>query len=110
VIAPYEIALIKDFFAFIAVITTVGCGTGIIVTWINRRDKKQVSSSNPNLLGRLDDIAARLSQMDASIDTIAVEVERISEAQRFTARVLAERPQIASLPDPVRPSGSKTPH
>jgi hypothetical protein len=38
--------------------------------------------------------------MDA-LDSLAVEVERISEAQRFTARILAERhepPRPASVP------------
>lgn len=36
----------------------------------------------------------RLAEIDhlvQAVDTIAVEVERISEAQRFTAQVLAER-------------------
>jgi hypothetical protein len=110
VIQPSEMALVKDFFAFVALLTTVGCGTGIIITWINRKDKKQVAAVAPNLLNRLDDIADRLSRLDASIDTMAVEVERISEAQRFTARVLAERASPASLPDPLRASSSKTPH
>jgi hypothetical protein len=40
---------------------------------------------------------------------VAVEVERISEAQRFTARVLAERTSGAALSDKSR-SGSVTPH
>jgi hypothetical protein len=110
VIQPSELALIKDFFAFVAVVTTMGCGTGIIITWIKRKDRKQVAGIPPILIGRLDDIADRLSRLDASVDTIAVEVERISEAQRFTARVLADRVPPAALPDALRQSGSKTPH
>jgi len=35
----------------------------------------------------------RLQQMQQSIDAVAVEIERISEAQRFTTRLLAERGQ-----------------
>ncbi len=107
-----EISLIEDGFAFIAGLTALGCGTGIIVTWINRRDRKSVAANaaNPLLLSRLDDIADRLSRLDTAVDTMAVEVERISEAQRFTARVLAERPHVAALPDPIRSAGSKTPH
>jgi hypothetical protein len=34
---------------------------------------------------------ARLEQIQQSIDAIAVEVERIAEAQRFSAKLLAER-------------------
>ncbi len=37
------------------------------------------------------DVAARLERMEQAIDAIAVEVERISEGQRYTTRLLAER-------------------
>lgn len=35
--------------------------------------------------------AAQLAQLQQSVDAIALEVERIAEAQRFSARLLAER-------------------
>ena len=38
------------------------------------------------------DVSARLERMEQSIDSIAVEVERISEGQRFTTKLLSERP------------------
>jgi hypothetical protein len=38
---------------------------------------------------RLED--DRLRHLEQAVDAIALEVERISEAQRFTAKVLAER-------------------
>ena len=37
------------------------------------------------------EVSARLERMEQAIDTIAVEIERISEAQRFTTRLLSER-------------------
>ena len=37
----------------------------------------------------------RLEQLQQSVDTIAVEVERISEAQRFVTRLLSEGPRQA---------------
>ena len=37
----------------------------------------------------LDD--ARLRQIQDSIDAVAIEVERIAEAQRFSAKLLSER-------------------
>ena len=33
----------------------------------------------------------RLEQIQQSIDSIAIEVERITEAQRFTAKLMSER-------------------
>jgi hypothetical protein len=37
------------------------------------------------------ELTARLDRMEQAVDAIAVEVERISEAQRFTTRLLSER-------------------
>jgi hypothetical protein len=37
------------------------------------------------------DVTARLERMEQAIDSIAIEVERISEGQRFTTKLLAER-------------------
>jgi hypothetical protein len=36
------------------------------------------------------EMSARLERMEQSIDAIAVEIERISEGQRFTTKLLAE--------------------
>lgn len=45
------------------------------------------------------DVAARLERMEQAIDSIAVEVERISEGQRFTTKLLAER--VPAPPPPT---------
>ena len=37
------------------------------------------------------DVTARLERMEQALDSIAIEVERISEGQRFTTKLLAER-------------------
>src|SRR4051812_8090901 len=47
------------------------------------------------------DVAARLERMEHAIDSIAIEVERIAEGQRFTTKLLAERagaPREAASP------------
>jgi len=44
--------------------------------------------------GRKDvpsETSARLERIEQGLDAIAIEVERISEAQRFTTKLLAER-------------------
>ena len=42
---------------------------------------------------------ARLARIEQAVDAIALEVERISEGQRFTTRLLSE--QAHSLPKPA---------
>jgi len=39
-----------------------------------------------------DRVSARMDRLEQAVDTIAVEIERISEGQRFVTKVLAERP------------------
>jgi hypothetical protein len=60
------------------------------------------------------DASPRLQRMEQAIESIAIEVERIGEAQRFTTKVLAEREpvagRIASPPAGRREPGMITPH
>ena len=37
------------------------------------------------------DVTSRLERMEQAIDSIAIEVERISEAQRFTTKLLSDK-------------------
>jgi hypothetical protein len=54
----------------------------------------------PASAGQMEDrIAPRLDRLEQAVDAIAIEVERISESQRFVAKVLAERP-AAHAPQP----------
>jgi hypothetical protein len=43
-------------------------------------------------------VTGRLDQLQQAVDAIAVDVERIAEAQRFTARLEAERSDRQALP------------
>lgn len=53
----------------------------------------------------------RLERVEHAIEAIAIEVERISEGQRFTTRLLTDRHAAALVPDPRAPrGGSTTPH
>jgi hypothetical protein len=51
------------------------------------------------------EVTARLERMEQAIDSIAVEVERISEGQRFTTKLLAERTAPSSGPG-IAPPGT----
>jgi hypothetical protein len=44
------------------------------------------------------DVTTRLERIEQAVDTIAIEVERISEGQRFVTKVLVQRPAQASDP------------
>lgn len=52
------------------------------------------------------DFSERLGRMEQAIDSIAVEVERVSEAQRFVTKILVDRtparPAIAERADSPR--------
>jgi hypothetical protein len=55
----------------------------------------------------LTNINTRLERIESAVDAIAVEVERISEAQRFSARLQSEQQQ-PRLPAPGDSSTSRT--
>lgn len=44
------------------------------------------------------EVTARLERMEQAIDSIAIEVERISEGQRFTTKLLADATSAGALP------------
>ncbi len=56
-------------------------------------------------------VSERLERIEAAVDAISIEVERISEAQRFSARLLAEGEAARHAP-PARAAQGRviTPH
>ena len=64
-----------------------GSLTRIILTMVNRRKAIPKDGSHVSL----DDVAQRLGRIEQAVDATAVEVERISEAQRFTTKLLVEK-------------------
>lgn len=55
--------------------------------------------------------ADQLSRIESAVEVMAVEIERISEAQRFSARMLSERDgTLLSAPQRVQESRVVTPH
>jgi hypothetical protein len=68
---------------FISAAVTI-IGLPMARAWARRQDRKPELPS---------EVTERLARMEQAIDAIAVEVERISEGQRFTTKLLAERPR-----------------
>jgi hypothetical protein len=82
-------------FAVVAVVIVgmVASLSGILVWMVRGLKQKTPMREVPNPL-----YEQRLDQLQQSVDAIAVEVERIAEAQRFSAKLLAERSDSAALP------------
>ena len=102
----FDRRVLEMLLVFTGLMTCVGCFTGIVITLIKRKTQQALPSFE--MTKRLDDIVDRLARIENSFESTAIEVERISEAQRFTARVLAERSVPPVLGDRAR--GSTTPH
>jgi hypothetical protein len=92
-----EKAILEDVFTFVGIVVAMGCFTGILITWLKQRRGKQLPP--PELMRRLDEIAERVNRIETAVDATAIEVERISEGQRFTTRLLAERGTTPALVD-----------
>ncbi|MBK6488926.1 MAG: hypothetical protein IPF98_19225 [Gemmatimonadetes bacterium] len=85
---------------FIVALVSIGVVGAVVITLIRTVAQAAARSRGPQeegaVLMRVDD---RLGRMEQAIDAMAIEVERISEGQRFTAKLLAERaPEASRLP------------
>lgn len=81
--------------AMAAIVLAIGSGTLIALTkvWAHRLEQRDRARALP------DETNERLLRIEQAVDAIAIEVERMSEAQRFTQRILAERlPPAQALP------------
>ena len=59
-----------------------------IASTVLRFQENKLKHSTSGLHGATD---ARLERLEHAIDSIAIEIERISEGQRFTTKLLSER-------------------
>ena len=95
-----------DRYSMLVALTGQLCGTlllvSVIVAWTIRRRAPAVTSSDG-----VQRIESRLTEMQQSLDAVAIEVERISEAQRFATKLLSERGVGAPEVNGVRDSASR---
>ena len=88
---PVELAVIPH--EMIEMVVAVGC-TGIVF-W----DRSPRSSCRSSIVRRnfthapsqLSGIEERLARIEQAVEAVSIEVERISEGQRFTTKLLADR-------------------
>ena len=81
-----------DVFIVHEILAYVVPGTVMIVLGypLVRLVTKRLEPSRRSAVGSTE-MASRLERIEQTVDSIAIEVERISEAQRFTARLEAGR-------------------
>jgi hypothetical protein len=72
------------FVAFCVMIVLVAVGIPISRAFGRRIDRRSAVAPE------LSDLGHRLDRIEQAIETVAVEVERISEGQRYTARLMSE--------------------
>jgi hypothetical protein len=65
-----------------------GVGVVSILTWAHVQQQRLKHGGAP---GNVESLHERLARIENAIDAMSVEVERISEGQRFTTRLLSER-------------------
>jgi hypothetical protein len=83
-ISPWEVKL-----AAMAVGTSAGVVVTGIVAWTVVKLRRIAPSATP--AAELQAVHDRLARIEDAVEAVALELERGGEAQRFTARLLAER-------------------
>lgn len=71
-------------FGAFATAITLAIGVPVARAYARRMDAESRQPRIPT------EIAGRLERMEQSLEAVAIEVERISEGQRFTTRLLSE--------------------
>jgi hypothetical protein len=84
---------------FFAMVTVVTVGMPLARAYAKRMESGGGRPAVP------PDVTARLERMEQAIDSIAIEIERISEGQRFTTKLLSDR---VAVPPPPGPSAVGT--
>ena len=96
-LAPHEVIYQAQSGGEVAVVAIVfGTLTSVLYpiarAWARRMEGRGAPLQLP-----LRDIEDRLDRIERAVESIAVEVERVSEGQRFVTKLLAEKP-AAKLP------------
>jgi hypothetical protein len=101
----------QDIIKFLIVVSGALSATTLLfsVLWVRARERA-LRLSLSSRAGREVQPAPEIEHLVHAVDSIAVEVERISEAQRFTAQVLAERTESESPLVKRFPGRVITPH
>jgi hypothetical protein len=97
----------------IAIAVVFSIAAIMLKTWLSHRERMKGLSITKQGSSPSDE---RLARVEQAVESIAIEVERIGEAQRFTTKLLSERApepaagRIAPVQSARREPGTITPH
>lgn len=74
----------------------------VIGTPIARAVARMIDRRSESATVKAGDVVPQIRQLQESVDAMAIELERISEAQRFTAKLMAEKVPALSGGEPKR--------
>jgi hypothetical protein len=77
-----DIFIVGTFFFTVIALTL---GIPIVRSWVRQRERSQLIAPPDPL------VHERLQRIEHAVEAMAVEVERVSEGQRFVTKLLAER-------------------
>ncbi len=97
---PLEIVFLNTMEMLLPAIVITILGLPLVRMLARRLDRRDAASAP-----ELAEIGERLGRLEAGVEAIAVEVERISEGQRFTTKLLTERSAESAASRP--PAGSR---
>jgi len=80
----------------ISIVFFIVIGAVIVGLPLVRAIARRIERGTPPPAQIPNDVRQQLQQISASVDAIAIEVERISEGQRFTTKMLAEKSREGS--------------
>jgi hypothetical protein len=88
-IPPQVVNVLQMFFVFVVALVL---GVPLVRMMVRRFDRKTEAM---RVTG--PDVTPHLRQLQESVDAMAIEIERISEGQRFTSKLLASRANASPL-------------
>lgn len=83
--------------AFFIMLAFIAVGLPLARAWARRMDRNSAAAPLPFP----SDVSDRLERIEHAVESVAIEVERISEGQRFTTKLLTDRGDGAASALPV---------
>jgi hypothetical protein len=110
--AVWNGTLREHYLLLFSVAGSIALGAGFVGAWLgarfaSRRMMQELRETLPS--SRQQAMAtAQLDELASAVDSVALEVERLAEGQRYTAKLLNESAQARHVP--LRVPGVVTPH
>ncbi len=81
-----------------AIVLVVFGVLGAIFFPLARALAKRIEGRTASAAQLSPDVVARLERIERAVESVAIEVERISEGQRFVTKVLSDRGELPRIP------------